>query len=406
MQLYLTFRRLIVKYGCSMYKKRPFWIQKIKQLWDKRPIVWLTGVRRVGKTTLTKMLPDAVYLNCDLPSVNRRLQDPETFFDLQPKDAIVIFDEIHRLADPSLILKIAADSYPYLKILATGSSTLSATKKFRDSLTGRKHTLFLPPVLWNECASVFNKKDLDHRFLYGGLPESLLANTIDAQFFSEWIDSFFARDIQELFKIRNREGFIKLFHLILLQSGGLLSYTNLAKHSGLSRPTVSSHIEAIKISNALFLLPPFHSGNRREIIQQPKCYGFDTGFVAFLKGWETIREDDRGLLWEHLVLDTLRVFFNENNLYYWRDKSNREIDFIIRDGQEVHTLECKINPDSYDVKTLLKFRSLYPKGKNFIISPNIKVPYQIKANNINCTFCSIDNFPLIKDLSGNNGEKP
>ncbi len=395
MQLYFTFRRLFVKYGCRVYKKRPFWIQKIKQLWDKRPIIWLTGVRRAGKTTLTKMLPDAVYLNCDLPSVNRRLQDPETFFDLQPKNAIVIFDEIHRLADPSLILKIAADNYPYLKILATGSSTLAATKKFRDSLTGRKYTLFLPPVLWSECASVFNNKDLDHRFLYGGLPESLLANTIDAQFFSEWIDSFFARDIQELFKIRNRDGFIKLFHLILLQSGGLLSYTNLAKHSGLSRPTVSSHIEAMKISNALFLLPPFHSGNRREIIQQPKCYGFDTGFVAFLKGWETIREDDRGLLWEHLVLDTLRVFFNEKNLYYWRDKSNKEIDFIIHDGQEVHTLECKINPDSYDLKTLLKFRSLYPKGKNFIISPNIKVLYQIKDKNINFTFCSIDNFPLI-----------
>lgn len=60
--------------------KRPIWIQKIKKAWEKRPIVWLSGVRRVGKTTLTKMFPDAVFQNCDLPSVNRSLEDPELFF--------------------------------------------------------------------------------------------------------------------------------------------------------------------------------------------------------------------------------------------------------------------------------------------------------------------------------------
>ena len=62
-------------------KKRPFWINNIKQAWEKRPIVWLSGVRRVGKTTLAKMFPEAVYLNCDLPSVVRMLADPESFYD-------------------------------------------------------------------------------------------------------------------------------------------------------------------------------------------------------------------------------------------------------------------------------------------------------------------------------------
>lgn len=62
-----------------MYK-RPFWIQRIEQAWKKRSVVWLSGVRRVGKTTLAMMLPDTVYLNCDLPSVCRWLTQTRSLF--------------------------------------------------------------------------------------------------------------------------------------------------------------------------------------------------------------------------------------------------------------------------------------------------------------------------------------
>ena len=150
---------------------RPFWIQQIKNAWDTRSIVWLYGVRRVGKTILAQMLKKATYLNCDLPSVVRSLEDPELFFDSQGHRSIVIFDEVHRTSNPSRLLKIAADSYPHIRILATGSSTLSATQKFRDSLTGRKKSIYLPPVLWHECVNEFNINDFDHRLLHGGLPE-------------------------------------------------------------------------------------------------------------------------------------------------------------------------------------------------------------------------------------------
>lgn len=362
-------------------KKRPLWIKRIKQAWKKRPIVWLSGVRRVGKTTLSTMLADTVYLNCDLPSTARRLTDPETFFGSLGKNRHVIFDEIHRLGDPSLILKIAADVFPHLKVLATGSSTLEATAKFRDSLTGRKAMVFLPPVLWRECADAFDINSLDHRMLCGGLPEALLSKNKDASFFAEWMDSFYARDIQELFGIRSRTGFLKLLHLLMLQSGGLVDYTQLAKSSEMSRPTVKSHIEAMGIAHAIYLLPPFHGVGKREITRRPKCYAFDTGFVTFVKGWETIREDDRGILWEHLVLDELRVDIEEKGgaLYYWRDKSQREIDFIIKRSENtVDTVECKINPDGFSPRSLKIFRELYPKGRNYLISPNIIESYQIR----------------------------
>ena len=370
--------------------ERPFWINRIHQAWEKRSIVWLSGVRRAGKTTLAQMFSKAVYQNCDLPSVVRRLFDPESFYDSLDKGAIVIFDEIHRLEDPSRLLKIAADAYPHLKVLATGSSTLAATKKFRDSLAGRKHMIYLPPVLWSECIDHFNIKELDRRLLHGGLPEPLLSETKNPAFFSEWMDSFYARDIQELFGIRNRTGFMKLLHLLLRQSGSLMDYTNLAQLSDLSRHTVKAHMEAMSIAHAVFLLPPFHGGGRREITHRPKCYSFDTGFVTFVKDWDSIREDDRGLLWEHLVLDTLRTVVDNHNLFYWRDKSGREVDFVIKGGRQLSdAIECKINPDHFDPAHLTVFRSLYPEGKNYVLSPNIKSSYQRRYGKLRVDFVSI-----------------
>ncbi len=371
--------------------ERTFWIQRIQQAWGKRPIVWLSGVRRVGKTTLAQMFSNAVYLNCDLPSVGRRLVDPELFYDSLTKGTIVIFDEIHRLEDPSRLLKIAADAYPHLRVLATGSSTLAATKKFRDSLTGRKQMIYLPPVLWSECIDKFDIKELDHRLLHGGLPEPLLSETKNAAFFSEWMDSFYARDIQELFGIRNRTSFMKLLHLLLRQSGSLVDYTHLARLSDLSRHTVKAHVEAMSIAHAVFLLPPFQGGGRREITRRPKCYSFDTGFVTFVKGWDSIREDDRGLLWEHLVLDTLRTVVDDHHLHYWRDKSGREVDFVIKGGRrQTDAIECKINPDHFDPANLTVFRSLYPEGRNYVLSPNIKTSYQRRYGKLQVRFISVN----------------
>src|SRR5947207_2076939 len=117
----------------------PLWSIRIRKSWTKAPIVWLCGVRRSGKTTLTRDLPaEAVhYVNCDLPANVQMLREPELFY-RECRREIVVFDEIHQLEDPSRVLKIGADMFPKLKILATGSSTLAATRKFRDTLTGRK----------------------------------------------------------------------------------------------------------------------------------------------------------------------------------------------------------------------------------------------------------------------------
>ena len=354
---------------------RPYWIERIQSAWQKRPIVWLAGVRRVGKTTLARMFPNAVFLNCDLPSEVRRLEDPELFFRTQPQKSFIVLDEVHRLPDPSRTLKIAADAFPGLRILATGSSTLAATRKFRDTLTGRKVILHLLPVLWTECREAFGILDLDCRLLHGGLPEPLLSAKKDDTFFAEWMDSFYARDIQELFGIRERTGFLNLLRVMLRQSGGLVDYSALSRECDISRPTIKSYLEAMSVACALFALPPFHGGGRRELVRRPKVYGFDTGFVTFVRGWRNIREEDRGLLWEHLALDILRIATDGQGLFYWRDKSGREVDFVVRHGREADVVECKINQDRFDPGALTVFRHLYPNGRNYLLCPDVREPY-------------------------------
>jgi predicted AAA+ superfamily ATPase len=175
-----------------------------------------------------------------------------------------------------------------------------------------------------------------------------------------------------------------------MQSGGILEITRLAKESGLSRPTVMAHIEAMSVAHAITLIPPFFGGGKKEIVKRPKVYSFDTGFVTHVKGWTEIRESDRGFLWEHLVLDMLRVAYG--SVYYWTDKAKNEIDFIVKEqGGKLHTIECKINPDRYSSGSVMKFREYYPQGRNFCFCPHIKVPYKLSLGNIDVEFQSVPN---------------
>jgi hypothetical protein len=353
----------------------PHWIEHIHAAWKKRPVVWLAGVRRAGKTTLARMIHGAVYLNCDLPSVLHRLEDPELFYRSPPNRAIVVFDEAHRLPDPARILKIGADAFPRLRLLATGASTLSATRKFHDTLTGRKTILPLPPILRTECEAEIQVRDPDRRLFHGGLPEPLLAGESDPAFYAEWLNSFYTRDILELFGVRERTGFLNLLRLMLRQSGGLVDYSALSPECDLSRATVKSHLDAMAVACALIPVAPFHGGGRRELVRRPKVYVFDTGFVACAHGWRDLRAEDRGPFWEHLALDVLRTAHDGHEVAYWRDKSGREVDFVVPRGRRVDAYECKLNPARFDAESLKAFRSHHPGGENLLLAPGIDSPY-------------------------------
>jgi len=353
---------------------RPFWRERLAAAWKQAAIVWLTGPRRAGKTVLAQSLPEAEFLNCDLPSVAERLRDPESFFH-SVKQPLVVFDEVHQLPDPSRLLKIGADAFPRLKILATGSSTLAATQKFRDSLTGRKRVVELVPVLHEELPA-FGVVDLRERLLRGGLPPALLAKTHDPEFYAEWLDGYFARDVQELFRLEKRAGFLRVLELLMRQSGGMLDVSKLATESEISRPTVTNWLEVYQITHVAHLVRPFSAGGRREIVAQPKVFGFDTGLVCHARGWDHLRTEDCGVLWEHLVLDTL-IAAGLTHIHFWRDKQQHEVDFVVPRGRDAaDAIECKWNAAAFEMRGLAAFRAQYPKGRNFVVSPVTSPAYE------------------------------
>ncbi|MFA6315786.1 MAG: ATP-binding protein [Elusimicrobiota bacterium] len=367
---------------------RPFWRARIESAWAEAPIVWLSGVRRSGKTTLARSFgPDrALYVNCDLPSAKDMVSDPVLFYRGCRKE-IVVFDEVHQLQDPSTLLKIGADEFPKLKILATGSSTLAASRKFRDTLTGRKRQLTLLPVLWSELEA-FGKAPLQKRLLHGGLPAALLADRKNDSLYREWADSFFSRDIQLLFGFRDYAKFNLFFEYLMKQSGGLFEAAKVSGSLGINRATVASHLRALELTNAMAVLRPFHGGGRKEIVKTPKVYGFDTGFAAFFKGWDPLRHDDLGVLWEHLVLEGLQAAAPARGIHFWRDTSGREVDFVLPRGRDsVDAVECKWDPRQFDPANLAAFRALYPRGRNFLVSPSASKPYAKRVKGLEIGVC-------------------
>jgi len=72
-----------------MLIKRPFWEQLIEKAWKQRTIIWLMGVRRVGKTRLCQTLPDVEYFDCELPNVRQLLEDPVAFLTSMKSIALI-----------------------------------------------------------------------------------------------------------------------------------------------------------------------------------------------------------------------------------------------------------------------------------------------------------------------------
>lgn len=368
--------------------KRDFWTQRICDGWKETPIVWLSGVRRSGKTTIATGFSheETLYLNCDLPSVAQRVENPELFYRNCDRP-ILIFDEVQQLPDPSRLLKIGADMFPTLQILATGSSTLAATRKFRDTLTGRKRQVHLLPVLWGELEA-FENTTLHKRLYHGGLPPALLAPGKSPAFYREWADSFFARDLQKLFGLREPEKFNHLFEYVMRQSGGLWESSKAASALGLSRPTVQAYLRAMEVTHAAYVVRPFFGGGRKELVKMPKVYGFDTGFVSFFRGWDQLRSEDYGCLWEHLVLEWLMSRFSEDTIHYWRDVAGRELDFVMPRGRDgVDAIECKWKPSEFASSSLKVFREYYPNGQNYLVVPMSDPPYRRSFTGLELIVC-------------------
>ena len=118
--------------------------------------------------------------------------------------------------------------------------------------------------------------------------------------------------------------------------------TSFAKPCEVSRTTIANYLAVLEESLFCHVVRPLSSNPSREIVAAPKVYGFDTGFVCYYRQWDRLRREDRGILWEHLVLDELMARLQVRNVRYWRDKNGYEIDFVLAGRRSAPVaIECK-----------------------------------------------------------------
>ena len=369
--------------------KRPFWLARLDHAWRERSIVWLMGVRRAGKTVLAQSVPDSEYFDCELPSVRRRLDDPEAFL-AERRGATLVLYEIHRLPDAAQLLKLAADHFPTTRVLATGSSTLGASARFRDTLAGRTREVWLTPMVHADLAA-FKHDDGLRRLLRGGLPPFFLADTLPERDFEEWTEAYWAKDVLELFRLERRHAFQKLLELLMAQSGGIFEATPLALACEVSRPTIAAYLAVLEATFVAHVVRPYASSGAAEIISAPRVYGFDTGFVCHHRGWHQLRHEDRGPLWEHIVLNELHARYGRAPLHYWRTKHGNEIDFVLaRRGHPPTAIECKWTADHFEPAGVKAFRNRYPEGDNIVVAHDVDRAFTKRFGNLSVRFVGLD----------------
>jgi predicted AAA+ superfamily ATPase len=126
--------------------------------------------------------------------------------------------------------------------------------------------------------------DLRRRLLRGGLPPFLLPEQLEERDFQEWMDAFWAKDIQELFRLERRDSFQKFTELMLAQSGGIFETTRFARRCEVSRPTIANYLRVLEATFVAYVIRRFSTRRPNEIVAAPKVYGFDTGFCLLLPG--------------------------------------------------------------------------------------------------------------------------
>jgi len=381
--------------------QRRFWQRLVEQAWGDCSVVWLAGVRRVGKTFLCQSLHNIEYFDCELPRTRQMMEDPQAFLDGLDGRRVVL-DESHRLANPSELLKIAADHYPNTRVLATGSSTLGASAKFKDTLAGRKRNVWLTPMCLEDLKDA-NRPDLQHRFLRGGLPPFFLAELFPERDFQEWMDAYWAKDVQDLFRLEKRSSFQKFTELVMTQSGGLFEATRFTAPCEVSRTTISNYLMVLEATFVAHVIRPFSTHRPTEIVSAPKVYGFDTGFVSYYRGWQDLRREDLGPLWEHFVLNEIMARQQSREISYWRDKRGHEVDFILtgRRNNPI-ALECKWSASDFDATNLQAFRRQYPGGENIVVAHDVDRQFSRQYAGLTVRFESLQ--ALVRMIGLNSGD--
>ncbi len=121
----------------------------------------------------------------------------------------------------------------------------------------------------------FGNQDIRHRFLFGGFPSLFTRTQLPERDFQEWIDAYWAKDIQEMFSVGKRSSFQKFAELLLAYSGGQFEATRYAGRCEISRATAANYLAVLQETFVVQVVRPFSGHKPSEIVLMPRVYGFD-----------------------------------------------------------------------------------------------------------------------------------
>lgn len=358
------------------------------------PVVLLSGPRQSGKTTLVRQLAGAgrryLTLDDELTLLAAR-QDPVGF--VRSIDCAVI-DEVQRA--PGLLLAIKKsvdeDRRPG-RFLLTGSANLLSIPNAADSLAGRMEILTLLPLAQCEMASdpghasrwldvLFAGETMQastplvgdalvERVLGGGYPESIRRSDVRRRrvWARQYVDALIQRDVRDIANIDKLDQLPRLLKALTQTAGQLCNYSQLGGQVGLDHKTASKYVALFEQMYLMQRMSAWAGNRLSGLLKTPKLQFLDSGLLcALVEFSDPIRQRVLfGHLLESFVYAELRKQMSwaagEYALFYFRDKNQNEVDFVIENASgEIIGLELKASASVAvgDLSGLKKLAALAP----------------------------------------------
>jgi hypothetical protein len=363
----------------------------VEALQDSR-IVFISGARQVGKTTLTSEIvadeyPMASFTLDDKATRDAALADPTGFVAGLGGPAFI--DEIHRAPDLLLALKQAVDrdTTPG-RFFITGSADILASRKVKDALPGRIDRVQMWPLSRTEIeGGTMNVVDellegrppqvtgaeVGHRAFSavvceGGYPEARLrpAGRRRTRWFSNYIDTALARDLQEIADARRIDDVGRLLRLLATQSANLLNASSVGQRLEMDHKTVKAYVMLLEQMFLVQRLPAWRPGLGARESSTPKIYVCDSGLLAYLLGADEhrVEEDNQvtGKVCETFVATELMKHASwaedEARLHHYQ-RDREDVDLVIENRSgDIAGVEVKASAtvSPKDWKWLAKLR--------------------------------------------------
>lgn len=335
-----------------------FLLKTVEKSLFKGKIVIIYGARQVGKTTLCreilKKVKNGKYINCELLQNKTALEttNDKKLKDFLGESDLIVLDEAQKIKDIGLVLKIIADTFPQLQIIATGSSSFELANKTAEPLTGRARRFLLYPLAIEEIRQKYNATDLNARLenilRYGTYPSVFdQAEKEASEELMEIASNYLYKDLFQFSGIRKPDILVDLLKALALQIGNEVSLAELANLLGKNSHTIEAYLNLLEQSFIVFKVRSFSRNLRKEISKKYKIYFYDLGIRnSLIQNFNLLDiRSDTGALWENFCLAERMKHNNNNrnfpNCYFWRTYDGQEIDWVEEREGKLFAYEIK-----------------------------------------------------------------